>query len=196
MLFNFSRFIGLLLLISYTLFMSAEAKTPTFEGAWESCFRFTKRDGDNYGIYGGGKICTNFLLRQKGNRVCGFWTYFATHYYSGKIQATLLSPSTARSVRMCGREGDYTKTPCSIETKFPSVDKAYKEWESNKRIWLTRYRNRLFADLRDNKIEDQSSTYKKKRNLADGFIKRKFTSEELLELKQDKSIEQCLNGEE
>ncbi|TZF84285.1 hypothetical protein [Cognatilysobacter lacus] len=61
------------------------------------------------------------MLAQRGNRICGTWSYYATGYYDGRVVATTRSPTEARRIFVCGRPGSETSKEC--EQGWEAVDK-------------------------------------------------------------------------
>jgi hypothetical protein len=58
--------------------------------------------------------CGRYVLIQRGDRICGTWSYVATaDVYAGEVQATAVSATRARRTRICGRPGSATKTDCA-----------------------------------------------------------------------------------
>lgn len=82
-----------------------------FAGSWESCGRNDSPD-----------LCSRYLLLQRGNRICGTWSYVATwDYYDGRVVAEVVSPGEARRIRICGRPGSETSTEC--EAGWDNIDR-------------------------------------------------------------------------
>lgn len=82
-----------------------------FAGSWESCGRKDSPD-----------LCSRYLLLQRGNRICGTWSYVATwDYYDGRVVAEVVSPGEARRIRICGRPGSETNTEC--EAGWDNIDR-------------------------------------------------------------------------
>lgn len=82
-----------------------------FAGSWESCGRHDTPD-----------LCSRYLLLQRGNRICGTWSYVATwNYYEGRVVAEVVSPGVARRIRICGRPGSDTRTEC--EAGWDTIDR-------------------------------------------------------------------------
>ena len=84
----------------------AASSTPLqdgpFSGVWEECDEEGAPDE-----------CGRYVLVQRGDRICGTWSYVATaDLYTGQVQATALSDSRARRTRVCGRRGSETQTEC------------------------------------------------------------------------------------
>ncbi len=79
-------------------------QTETFAGSWEHCGR---NDSPNQ--------CSRYRLLQRGKRICGTWSYFATYdEYEGKVIAEVIAPNEARRVRICGRPGGKVHTECDV----------------------------------------------------------------------------------
>lgn len=75
----------------------------SFAGAWESC-----GDGSSP------EECSRYLLVQRGERICGTWSYLASgRAYDGRLVARATSPTQARRTHVCGRPGSETDTECS-----------------------------------------------------------------------------------
>jgi hypothetical protein len=86
------------------------ASTP-FAGVWESC---SGTDAPEQ--------CSRYLLLQRGKRICGTWSYFASgDSYEGRVIAEAMSPLEARRNRICGRPGSETDTEC--ETGWETIDR-------------------------------------------------------------------------
>lgn len=89
---------------------NATASGP-FTGVWESCA----------GAESPGQ-CSRYLLVQRGKRICGTWSYFASgDSYEGRVMAEAMSPVEARRTHMCGRPGSETRTEC--EAGWDSIDR-------------------------------------------------------------------------
>jgi hypothetical protein len=90
----------------------AQPKTSTpFAGSWESC---GSKDSPDQ--------CSRYQLLQRGKRICGTWSYVASGAgYEGRVVAELVSPGEARRIRICGRPGSETRTPC--ETGWDTIDR-------------------------------------------------------------------------
>jgi hypothetical protein len=79
------------------------AATP-FAGRWESCAGADAPDQ-----------CSRYLLLQRGTRICGTWSYFASgDGFEGRVIAEARSPLEARRIRICGRPGSETATECEV----------------------------------------------------------------------------------
>jgi hypothetical protein len=86
------------------------ASTP-FAGSWESC---AGTDAPEQ--------CSRYLLLQRGKRICGTWSYFASgKSYEGRVIAEAMSAQEARRNRICGRPGSETRTEC--ETGWETIDR-------------------------------------------------------------------------
>ncbi|WP_144036674.1 hypothetical protein [Sphingopyxis witflariensis] len=87
--------------------VSATKPAPTpapFNGAWMIC-----ED------YQGSRICDYNLLAQRGDRVCGIQSYFATNSeYRQRFVATAKA-NVARIDKICGDPGSETDTYCAGE---------------------------------------------------------------------------------
>lgn len=82
-----------------------------FEGVWQACDPGGSPDE-----------CSRYVLLQRGDRICGTWSYVATgDGYEGRLIAHMLSPTKAQRTQVCGRPGSETKTEC--EAGWDSVDK-------------------------------------------------------------------------
>jgi hypothetical protein len=61
-------------------------------------------------------------LLQRGTRICGTWSYFASGgSYEGRLIAEASSPLEARRKRICGRPGSETRTEC--DTGWEDIDR-------------------------------------------------------------------------
>jgi hypothetical protein len=85
--------------------------SASFAGSWESCA----------GAESPGQ-CSRYLLLQRGKRICGTWSYFASgDSYEGRVMAEAISPVEARRTRICGRPGSETRTEC--EAGWDTIDR-------------------------------------------------------------------------
>lgn len=95
---------------------SVEAKPETtpsgpFAGNWESCAGSESPEQ-----------CSRYLLLQRGQRICGIWSYFASgDSYEGRVIAEAISPVEARRTAICGRPGSETRTEC--EAGWDTIDR-------------------------------------------------------------------------
>lgn len=88
-----------------------DAGDGPFNGVWEECDEGMSPDE-----------CSRYVLVQRGDRVCGTWSYVATgDVYEGQVQATVISATSARRTRVCGRPGSATRTECA--DGWESIDK-------------------------------------------------------------------------
>lgn len=82
-----------------------------FAGSWEYCGPNDSPD-----------MCTRYLLLQRGKRICGTWSYVASHKsYDGRVVAEAVSSVEARRTRICGRPGSETRTQC--EDGWETIDR-------------------------------------------------------------------------
>lgn len=82
-----------------------------FAGSWESCAGAESPDQ-----------CSRYLLLQRGQRICGTWSYFASgDSYEGRVMAEAISPVEARRTGICGRPGSETRTEC--EAGWDAIDR-------------------------------------------------------------------------
>lgn len=82
-----------------------------FAGSWESCVGADAPEQ-----------CSRYLLLQRGKRICGTWSYFASgDIYEGRVMAEAISPVEARRTRVCGRPGSETHTEC--DTGWEAIDR-------------------------------------------------------------------------
>lgn len=78
--------------------------SSSFAGSWQSCTGAQSPE-----------LCSRYLLLQRGKRICGTWSYFASgDSYDGRVVAELVSPVEARRTRICGRPGSETGTQCEV----------------------------------------------------------------------------------
>lgn len=83
----------------------------SFAGSWQSCAGTESPDQ-----------CSRYLLLQRGKRICGTWSYFASgDSYQGRVVAETISPVEARRTRICGRPGSETRTEC--EAGWDTIDR-------------------------------------------------------------------------
>ncbi len=74
----------------------------SFGGAWASCEGAATPDE-----------CSRYVLVQRGERICGTWSYLASgQAYEGRLAARVISATRARRTRVCGRPGSETDTEC------------------------------------------------------------------------------------
>lgn len=77
-------------------------ESASFAGRWQSCAGTESPEQ-----------CSRYLLLQRGKRICGTWSYFASgDSYEGRVVAEAISPVEARRTRICGRPGSETRTEC------------------------------------------------------------------------------------
>lgn len=82
-----------------------------FAGSWESCAGAESPEQ-----------CSRYLLVQRGKRICGTWSYFASgDSYEGRVMAEAISPVEARRTGICGRPGSETSTEC--EAGWDTIDR-------------------------------------------------------------------------
>lgn len=84
---------------------AALEKSPggPFAGAWQSCEGASSPEE-----------CSRYLLVQRGDRICGTWSYLASgKAYDGRVVAHATSSTEARRTHVCGRPGAETDTECS-----------------------------------------------------------------------------------
>ena len=86
-------------------------ESAAFAGSWQSCAGTGSPDQ-----------CSRYLLLQRGKRICGTWSYFASgDSYEGRVVAEAISPVEARRTRICGRPGSETRIEC--ETGWDTIDR-------------------------------------------------------------------------
>lgn len=86
-------------------------ESASFAGSWQSCAGTESPDQ-----------CSLYLLLQRGTRICGTWSYFASgDSYEGRVVAEAISPVEARRTRICGRPGSETRTAC--EAGWETIDR-------------------------------------------------------------------------
>jgi hypothetical protein len=87
------------------------AAAGPFAGSWESCAGTESHEQ-----------CSRYLLLQRGERICGTWSYFASgDSYEGRVMADAISPVEARRTGICGRPGSETRTEC--EAGWETIDR-------------------------------------------------------------------------
>lgn len=90
-----------------------------FAGTWEACDGTTSPDE-----------CSRYLLMQRGDRICGTWSYFATgKAYEGRVVARATSSTEARRTHVCGRPGSETTTEC--DQGWPRTDRPLRLCDGN-----------------------------------------------------------------
>lgn len=86
-------------------------ESASFAGSWRSCAGTESPDQ-----------CSRYLLLQRGKRICGTWSYFASgDSYEGRVVAEAISPVEARRTRICGRPGSETRIEC--EAGWDTIDR-------------------------------------------------------------------------
>ena len=144
--------------------MEAKPDLPTstpYAGAWKSC---AGTDAPEQ--------CSRYLLLQRGKRICGTWSYFASgDSYEGRVMAEAMSSLEARRNRICGRPGSETRTEC--EAGWETIDRPLRLC-NGKLGDLDSKDDRCFADFE--RVEDASSSLK--------------------ELASQPWLQTCLSGEE
>lgn len=91
--------------------IDSERAPGAFAGSWQACEGASSPDQ-----------CSRYLLQQRGNRICGTWSYFATGAgYEGRVIARAVSSTEARRTRICGRAGSETRSEC--EAGWDTIDK-------------------------------------------------------------------------
>lgn len=74
-----------------------------FDGTWQSCEWFQQERRD---------ICSVSVMHQRGDKVCGFWYYWATYRdYEGRFTATVAG-DTLKWTGVCGRPGSRANYDC------------------------------------------------------------------------------------
>lgn len=74
-----------------------------FAGAWASCEGAASPEE-----------CSRYLLVQRGERICGTWSYVASgQIYEGRVIAQASTRTLARRTQICGRPGSETDTECA-----------------------------------------------------------------------------------
>lgn len=85
--------------------------SASFAGSWQSCAGAEAPDQ-----------CSRYLLVQRGERICGTWSHFASgNVYEGRVVAEAVSPTEARRTRICGRPSSETRTQC--EDGWETIDR-------------------------------------------------------------------------
>lgn len=78
------------------------ASSAAFAGTWEAC-EGASSPAD----------CSRYVLVQRGERICGTWSYVASGKgYEGRVIARATSTLAARRTHVCGRPGSETTTEC------------------------------------------------------------------------------------
>lgn len=89
----------------------ADSAEGLFTGLWQDCDAGASSDE-----------CSQYQLVQRGERICGVWSYVATGAgYEGRVVARAVSSTDARRTRVCGRPGSETRTEC--DSGWESIDK-------------------------------------------------------------------------
>lgn len=90
------------------------ARPGPFAGVWEACDAGGSPDE-----------CSRYVLVQRGDRICGTWSYFATGAgYEGRVIAHMVSPVEARRTQVCGRPGSEAQTEC--DAGWDQIDKRFR----------------------------------------------------------------------
>lgn len=80
----------------------ASAPAGTFSGVWQACEGVSSPEE-----------CSRYVLLQRGDRICGTWSYVASgKAYDGRLMALATSATQARRTHVCGRPGSETDTEC------------------------------------------------------------------------------------
>ena len=80
----------------------AAPEASPFTGAWESCEGASSSEE-----------CSRYVLVQRGERICGTWSYVATgRSYEGRLIAKTVSQTSAIATQVCGRVGSEASTEC------------------------------------------------------------------------------------
>ncbi|WP_137871076.1 hypothetical protein [Sphingopyxis sp. 2PD] len=99
------RVVMIALLPVLALGFAASAANPVsapFQGSWQRC-----------DTYRGDRVCSYALTTQRGNRVCGVESYFASgRLYYLRFVGTA-EGSSVRIDKICGRPGSETDTHCA-----------------------------------------------------------------------------------
>lgn len=81
---------------------TAVQESGPFAGSWAACEGAATPDE-----------CARYHLVQRGDRICGTWSYVASgQVYEGRVIARATSATDARRTRVCGRAGAETGTAC------------------------------------------------------------------------------------
>lgn len=132
-----------------------------FAGVWEACEGATSPEQ-----------CTRYVLVQRGHRICGTWSYFATgDRYEGRVAGKTSSPTEARRTHVCGRPGSEARTECA--DGWDVIDKPLR--------------------LCGGKLGDLDT--KDGKCHAD-FVRVADSSDLLAELEKQPWVEACLSGDE
>jgi hypothetical protein len=87
---------------SMTRAPTTSAAQEAFSGAWQACAGTSSPEE-----------CSRYLLVQRGDRICGTWSYVASgQAYEGRVVARATSATHARRTHVCGRPGSDTETEC------------------------------------------------------------------------------------
>ena len=80
----------------------AAGQRAAFAGVWQACEGATHPDE-----------CSRYVLLQRGDRLCGTWSYIATgRGYDGRLIGRVESPTEARRTHVCGRPGSESSIEC------------------------------------------------------------------------------------
>ncbi len=114
---------------------SVEPTDGPFAGTWEACEGTASPEE-----------CSRYVLLQRGDRICGTWSYFASgQAYEGRVIARATSSTEARRTHVCGRPGSETDTEC--DDGWQRIDKPLRLCDGNLGD-LTGADGACFADYR------------------------------------------------
>ena len=146
---------------SHAVAAEIASREGAFDGAWRACEGAASADQ-----------CGRYALMQRGERICGTWSYFATgDAYEGRVVAQVVSPNEARRTHVCGRPGSETRTEC--ENGWDRIDKPLR--------------------LCDGKLGDLQS---KDGGCFADFERDESAGAELTELAEQPWLQACLAGSE
>lgn len=96
---------------------SGAADIPTasgpFSGTWEACEGASAPEE-----------CSRYVLVQRGERICGTWSYVASgRAYEGRVVANVTTATQATRTHVCGRPGSETSTTC--EDGWQSIERPF-----------------------------------------------------------------------
>jgi hypothetical protein len=98
-----------------------EETTRFFDGVWQSCQTWK-----------GGQACIYYILKQKSDRICGLWHYWASRQnHDGRLIADARRLS-ARITFICGTPGSETGMDCAGD----GVPFTPSQWERTERPLL------------------------------------------------------------
>ena len=146
-----------------------------FNGAWMSCE-----------TYQGSRICDYTLLAQRGDRVCGLQSYFATNSVYEQRFVAKAKTNLARIEKICGDPGSETDTYCA--GKAPSG--------AEKVGWGTSNETLMMCGGRLHGVSDGEAAICPKMNRQAGLPKVRSLGDQAPEAAERAWLASCVAGSE